>query len=101
MLEHIQLWWLVPIALCFTVSNYLYTYLVTQRELRDIPGPFLARFSRLWLFLGFRRHTMLLDIDDAHRRMGKMVRIQPNHVSIADESAIPIVYGHGSGTLKT
>jgi len=29
------------------------------------------------------------------------VRIQPNHVSVADADAIPIIYGHGNGFLKS
>jgi benzoate 4-monooxygenase len=40
-------------------------------------------------------------VDEAHKKYGKLVRIQPNHVSIADASAIPIVYGHGNGFLKS
>lgn len=39
-------------------------------------------------------------MDDLHKKYGKVVRIQPNHVSIADDSAIPIIYGHGNGFLK-
>lgn len=29
-----------------------------------------------------------------------MIRVQPDHISIADDSAIPLVYGHGNGFLK-
>ncbi|OAF63087.1 hypothetical protein VC83_00592 [Pseudogymnoascus destructans] len=32
---------------------------------------------------------------------GKLVRIAPNHVSIADDSAIQPVYGHGNGFLES
>ncbi len=39
-------------------------------------------------------------MDEAHKKYGKFVRIQPNHVSIADADAIQIVYGHGNGFLK-
>lgn len=31
---------------------------------------------------------------------GKFVRIAPNHISINDADALPLVYGHGNGTLK-
>ncbi|KAF2836261.1 putative benzoate 4-monooxygenase [Patellaria atrata CBS 101060] len=40
-------------------------------------------------------------MDEAHRKYGKLVRIQPNHVSIADPNAIQIIYGHGNGFLKS
>lgn len=36
-----------------------------------------------------------------HQKFGKLVRIQPNQISIADPDAIPIVYGHGTGFLKS
>ncbi|KAK5084291.1 hypothetical protein LTR05_005367 [Lithohypha guttulata] len=39
-------------------------------------------------------------VDECHKKYGKVVRIQPNHVSIADDSAINIIYGHGNGFLK-
>ncbi len=34
------------------------------------------------------------------QKYGKFVRIAADHVSINDPDAIPIVYGHGTGTLK-
>jgi benzoate 4-monooxygenase len=32
--------------------------------------------------------------------LGPVVRIQPNHVSLCDDEAINVVYGHGNGFLK-
>ena len=32
---------------------------------------------------------------------GTFVRIAPNHLSISDPDALQIVYGHGTGTLKS
>lgn len=32
---------------------------------------------------------------------GTMVRLAPNHVSIADPEALGVVYGHGNGALKS
>lgn len=29
------------------------------------------------------------------------MRLAPNHLSIADPDALPVVYGHGTGTLKS
>lgn len=39
-------------------------------------------------------------IHDAHKKYGKVVRIAPNHISIADHKALQPVYGHSTGTLK-
>ena len=47
-----------------------------------------------------RRGRRYLAVDAAHKKYGKVVRIQPNHVSIADGDAIQIIYGHGNGFLK-
>ena len=65
-----------------------------------IPGPLLARFTNLWLMYQCRHGRRYLAVDAAHKKHGKFVRIQPGHVSIADESAINAIYGHGNGFLK-
>ena len=80
---------------------YAIPYLTSNSSIRNIPGPFAAKFSSLWLLLQARRGRRYQGVDDAHKKYGKLVRIQPNHVSIADTSAIPIVYGHGNGFLKS
>ena len=73
----------------------------TNHDFDDIPGPFLARFSNLWLLYQSRLAQRSLAVDEAHARYGKVVRIAPNHVSIADSDAIQEVYGHGNGFLKS
>jgi benzoate 4-monooxygenase len=80
---------------------FLVPYFSSNASIRDVPGPLAAKFSSLWLLLQARRGRRYLSVDDAHRKYGKLVRIQPDHVSIADASAIPIVYGHGNGFLKS
>lgn len=88
----------IPIAL---LLFYLVPYFTSNTTLRDTPGPFAAKFTNLWLLLQARQGKRYQSVDEAHRKYGKLVRIQPNHISIADESAIPIVYGHGNGFLKS
>ncbi|TWU78035.1 hypothetical protein ED733_006637 [Metarhizium rileyi] len=83
------------------LSSYLLDYFVTNRKLREIPAPFGAQFSNLWLLMVCRRGSRYKTVDEYHARLGKVVRIQPNHVSIADDAAIPIIYGHGNGFLKS
>jgi len=91
---------LTPYALlAIPLLFYLLPY-VRNASIRDIPAPFPAAFSNLWLMYQCRRGRRYLEVDNAHKRLGKMVRIQPHHVSIADPEAIPIVYGHGNGFLK-
>lgn len=70
-------------------------------SIQDIPGPFLAKFSNLWYMYECRRGRRYLTVHRLHEQLGKLVRVQPNHVSIADPDAIPVIYGHGTGFLKS
>ncbi|KIN06832.1 hypothetical protein OIDMADRAFT_111123 [Oidiodendron maius Zn] len=88
----------IPVAI---LLFYLIPYLTSNTSIRDIPGPFAAKFTNLWLLVQARRGERYKSVDEAHKKYGKLVRIQPNHVSIADSSAIPLIYGHGNGFLKS
>ena len=77
----------------------LWPYL-RNRSLRHVPGPPLARLSSWWLLYQARRGRRYLAVDAAHTKYGPLVRIQPNHVSIADLDALPVVYAHSGGWTK-
>ncbi len=95
-------WVLTAGAVCLIAYYYLYPYFVTYDHLRGIPAPFPAQFTNLWLLFTCRRGKRYLVVDEVHKRLGPVVRIQPNHVSIADdEEAIQAIYGHGNGMLKS
>ncbi|KAF9877254.1 hypothetical protein CkaCkLH20_05520 [Colletotrichum karsti] len=83
------------------VAYYVYPYFVTFGHLRDIPAPFPAQFTNFWLLYVVRRGDRYSTVDKLHKELGPVVRIQPNHVSIADDDAIQIIYGHGNGFLKS
>lgn len=100
LIEHLFSWWTVPAAVGLLLFTYLYSYFVTYSGLRGIPAPSIAAFSNLWLMSVCRRGKRYIIMDEIHAKMGKFVRIQPNHVSIADDEAINAVYGHGNGFLK-
>ncbi|POS82623.1 hypothetical protein EPUL_006134, partial [Erysiphe pulchra] len=91
----------ISALLIFLLLYYVVPFLALNSSLKDIPGPFLARFSHLWLLLQARLGRRYQTIDAAHKKYGKLVRIQPNHISIADDSAILPVYGHSNGLLKS
>jgi benzoate 4-monooxygenase len=90
--------WAIPVAF---ILYYLVPYLTSNTGIRNVPGPFAAKFSNLWLLLQARQGKRYQSVDEAHKKYGKLVRIQPNHVSVADESAINAIYGHGNGFLKS
>ena len=85
--------------LLIPILYYILPY-VRNRSLWNIPGPLPAALSNLWLMYQVRRGRRYLAVDNLHKRYGKIVRIQPHHVSIADMDAIQIIYGHGNGFLK-
>lgn len=89
-------WLLLPLPFLAFLLPYLRNW-----QIQDIPGPFLAKFTNLWYLYECRRCRRYLTVFKLHEKLGKLVRIQPNQVSIADPDAIPIVYGHGTGFLKS
>ena len=85
--------------LLLPIIYYLLPY-IRNWSIRDIPAPFPAAFTNLWLLYQCRRGRRYLAVDNAHKKYGPLVRIQPDHVSVADPEAIPIIYGPGNGFLK-
>lgn len=88
---------LVP---AWAISYWVVPYFTTYRHLKHIPGPFVAKFSNLWLALGARKGQKFAWVDFAHRKYGKVVRVGFNHVSIATPEGLHVVYAHGNGFLK-
>ncbi|KAI1340080.1 cytochrome P450 [Xylariaceae sp. FL0016] len=92
--------WTLAAAAVAVAAYYLFPYFVTLGHLRGIPAPFPAQLTNFWLLYVCRRGHRYKVVDEAHRALGPVVRIQPNHVSVADDAAIPVIYGHGNGFLK-
>ena len=93
---------LIPILLPLLITlYYLIPYLTTFAPLRSIPGPPLAKISNLWLAYHSRRGQRYSAIHSAHAKYGTIVRVGYNHISIASEQAISLVYAHGNGWLKS
>ncbi|KAJ5923362.1 Cytochrome P450 [Penicillium verhagenii] len=92
--------WIVCTIPVWFILYYTIPYFTTYKSLSRIPGPFWAKFSNIWVGLSARRGKKFAAVDTAHRMYGKVVRIGFNHVSIADERALNVVYGHGNGFLK-
>lgn len=88
------------LVIAWVLAYYLVPYFTTYASLRHIPGPFVARFSNLWLAAGARQGQKFAWIDTAHRRYGRIVRVGYNHVSIAEPEGLHTVYAHGNGFIK-
>ena len=81
------------------IIYYLLPY-IRNNAIRNIPGPKVALFSNFWLLYQCRRGRRYLAVDQAHKTLGPLVRIQPDHISVADPDAIPVIYSHTGGWLK-
>lgn len=84
----------------WAVSYWVIPYFTTYKHLQEFPGPFVCKFSNIWLALGARNGKKFDWVDWAHRRYGKVVRVGFNHVSIATPEGLHTVYAHGNGFLK-
>ncbi|KAH7322251.1 cytochrome P450 [Rhizoctonia solani] len=87
-------------ALAF--AFYVVPYLLDPYEYRRrFPGPPLAGVTNWWMSSLTRTGHHSEIVKQLHDRYGTFVRLGPNHISIADPDALEIVYGHGSGLLKS
>ncbi|KAF1996720.1 cytochrome P450 [Amniculicola lignicola CBS 123094] len=86
--------------LLLPVLYYLLPY-IRNWSIRSVPGPSPAQFTNLWLLFQARQGKRYLAVDAAHKKYGKLVRISPSQVSVADPEAIHQIYGHGNGFLKS
>jgi hypothetical protein len=89
---------LITILLVLFVSHSLYVRF--RPGLRQLPGPRLAAYSRLWNLLTASRGDAHETFQKLHQKYGKVVRTGPNHVAIADPTMIPVIYGTNNKFLK-
>ncbi|KFY35733.1 hypothetical protein V494_05668 [Pseudogymnoascus sp. VKM F-4513 (FW-928)] len=68
--------------------------------LRTIPGPILARFTRLWYLYKIYKGDFEKTNVNLHKKYGPVVRIAPNEYSIDDVGAAKVIYGHGNAFVK-
>ena len=62
----------------------------------SIPGPFVARFTKLWFLLRVWRGRFEKDNITLHQRYGNVIRYGPHHYSFNDPEAIKVIYGKGT-----
>ncbi|KAL8806558.1 MAG: hypothetical protein Q9223_003319 [Gallowayella weberi] len=91
------------ILLPFVFFSLLFAalYRIFLHPLAKVPGPLIAKLTSLW-HLG---HSWTGDsaaiLQDLHRRYGKVLRIGPNMIDIADGAALGPIYVDKGGFLKT
>lgn len=97
-----QTWVFAVIPLLF-LSYWLawVVYARTLHPLASIPGPFWASLSRTWYMRRAYDGNIEVVQRELHARLGPIVRIAPDEVSISDPSAIPLVYRSQKPLQKT
>lgn len=89
-----------PITLVIIVTIVLLIKTAYKKGLRQIPGPFLARFSGLYRLSLVSAGKAPLEYRRVHEKYGPIVRVGPNHVSISNPDAIHQIYGITSDFRK-
>ena len=93
---------LIYVVLGFLVLRLLLPFIISVTSpLRSVPGPFWARFTRLWYFSKVGKGDFEKINFEVHRQYGSVVRIAPDHYSIDDPSAIKTIYGINSKFAKS
>ncbi|KEF58607.1 uncharacterized protein A1O9_06533 [Exophiala aquamarina CBS 119918] len=86
---NLAIWVLLLTVFC---QLALVFYNVFMHPLRKIPGPPLARCTRLWARIGNFYGRKSERVHDAHLKYGPVVRVGPNELSFADPAAVRDIY---------
>ena len=75
------------------IAAYWLLHYGVDKELNRYPGPFLAKYTKLWHRLSVKSNKHQHHLLDLHRRHGSIVRIGPKTLSLAEPDLIPFIYG--------
>ena len=85
------------LAVAAVFAYYITCYLVSP--LKDIPGPFLAKFTNLWRVYDYYHFISPETQKKLHAKHGLAVRLGPNLVALNDPALIPVIY-NPRGTFR-
>ncbi|KAH6863464.1 cytochrome P450 [Alternaria alternata] len=90
----------LSLSVSIAYVGYITIYRIFFHPLRSVPGPFLARFSKLWLVWHVRKGKSHIQFPKLHAQFGPIVRIAPNQVLVCEEDAVKTIYGAGTSYTK-
>jgi len=96
--------YLILYAIFGIIAYHIIEYLRDPYEYNSpesIPGPWIAKLSYVWLARKAALGNRSGEVHELHRKYGKLVRIAPNHISIAEPEALYIIYAHVNGGSKS
>ena len=79
------------------LAYYIICYLTSP--LKDIPGPFIAKFTNFWRVYDYYRFISPETQKKLHAKHGLAVRLSPNLVALNDPALISIIY-NTRGTFR-
>lgn len=79
-------------------SNFIWAYI--KSPIKNIPGPFFAKFTNLWRFFDTWGGRPDLTQRILHERHGAAVRMGPNMVSLSDPKLLRTIYNVKGNYLK-
>jgi hypothetical protein len=85
------------LVIAVVLAYYLICYLISP--LKDIPGPFLAKFTNFWRVYDYCHLISPETQKKLHAKHGLAVRLGPNLISLNDPALIPIIY-NTRGTFR-
>jgi hypothetical protein len=88
----------LALGVVLAVARAVFIYLTSP--LKDIPGPFLAKFTDLWRLFDYWNHTQIKSHQRLHEDLGPAVRIGPRMVSLSDPALFKTVYSTRGDYLK-
>lgn len=93
-----MLTWAVSTVGAALICHLLLAYFTSP--LKNIPGPFLAKFTGIWRLWDHYNATQTETQRRLHAKLGPAVRIGPNMVSLNDPNLISTVYSTRGNYLK-
>jgi hypothetical protein len=102
MLSQAQVWFWLKVSFASIVVLVVLDYLrvALRRDLRNVPGPIAARFTRFHRVLEVASGQIQQREAHMHKMFGPVVRLGPNFISISDPAVIPELYGFNAKYLK-
>ncbi|KAK0671599.1 putative cytochrome P450 E-class, group I [Cercophora samala] len=90
----------VTLSYLATLFTSIVTYRLFFHPLRHIPGPFVAKVTKLYGPYTARNGQMHLEQTKLFKKYGKLVRIAPNEVFILSVDGIQKIHARDSGCRK-
>jgi len=90
----------VVLILGVTVVYPIAIYFWDPKKFRRFPAPGIAGFSNLWMMYQQYMERRPVATHKTHQKLGKIVRVGPNHISFVGRQETRDIYGHGTPAQK-